>query len=132
MILKLLYNFFSKVSREFTEILDNDVECFDTSMGKLSPNEVMEIALPVAKEKEFINKVGQPSLTPEKPRSLHYARKKQLVWNVDFNHYFTEEELNITYKGFRVKSLTLAVIRIDDATGEIISAEFTRPFFNEY
>ena len=129
MILKSIYNFFSNTYKEISEVIDDDADTVDTSMGRKTPSEIMEIVLPIAREKQFINAGEQASLTPEPPILLNYTRRKQLVWSVYFAHYFTEEERATNYKGFR--SMLLACIKVNDATGEVILAEPIRPVFYE-
>jgi hypothetical protein len=133
MFLKSISNFYYKFRNEISEILSHDGNIVDSTVGILTPEEVIKIALVAAREKEFVNDDGKPSLTADLPRLFHYTRRKQLVWLVDFNQYFTEEERKNEYKGYDdTKSITFAVVKIDDATREVISAEFIRPHFNQY
>ena len=130
MSLNLFYNFFAKIVEEISELRSYDGDIVDISKGRMASEETMKIALSIAEEKEWIGKSGQPDLTADEPSLFHYARRKQLVWSVYFSQYFTEEERGNKYKDFNVKSTTLAVVKIDDATGKVIFADFIRPHFN--
>lgn len=131
MILSQFYNFFTKIFAEINELRSYDGDIVDISNGRMKPALIMNLALSTAKEKEWISKIGQPDLTANEPSLFHYTRRKQLVWFVNFSQHLTEEERENEYKNFNVKSVTFAVVKIDDSTGKVISAEFTRPFFNE-
>lgn len=132
MILKPIYNFVSKTFEEIEELRSYDGELVDVSVGRMTLEEVLKIALPVAKEKEWIGKIGQPDLIADAPTLFHYTRRKQLVWSVCFSQYFTEEERIDKFARFKIESVTFAAVKIDDATGKVISADFIRPHFNEY
>jgi hypothetical protein len=128
-MLESIYIFFSKIWNEFSELRNYDGDIVDELMGKMSSEQITKIALHVAKEKEWIGKSGQPELSAEKPVLFHYTRKSQLVWSVYFIYYFTEEERK--NKDIDSKSITLAVVKIDDATGEILPVDSFRPYFND-
>ncbi len=131
MILDQFYNFFAKIFAEINELRSYDGDIIDISNGRMKPASVINLALSTAKEKEWIGKIGQPDLTANEPDLFYYTRRKQLVWFVNFSQHLTEEERENEYKNFNVKSATFAVVQIDDSTGEVISADFIRPIFNE-
>ena len=130
-VLKPIYNFFSRISAGYEELRSHDGEIVDVSVGRMKPEEVVEIALSAAIKQEWVGKIGQPDLTADKPTLFHYTRREQFVWNVNFSEYLTEEERKTKFEGFNIKSITFAAVKIDDATGEVIFADFVRPHFNE-
>lgn len=131
MILQPIYNFFSKIYEGIEELRSYDGDIVDVSVGRMSPEEVINTALSVAQDKEWIGKSGQPDLIADEPILFHYTRRKQLVWIVDFSWYLTKEELETKFEDFNVKSITLAAVKIDDAAGEVMFADFIRGRFNE-
>ena len=62
-MVKNIYNFFSEIYQTFQDIHNQDGEFVDITHGKMSVEKVMEIALSIAKEKEFVKENGEPSLT---------------------------------------------------------------------
>lgn len=120
-MLKPLYNFISKFSEEISELRDYDGEAVDKSAGRMNQKEVLERILPIAEEKGFIGKNENVVLYAEEPYLFHYARKDKLVWIINFLFKTPEMEATVNYT-----PNSFAVIKVDDATGEIIEARAIR------
>lgn len=104
-------------------------ERVDVSLGCLEIKSVTAKAELVAKELKWLDNAENRELIKSEPCLMQYEFSKKLVWFVYFTHYFTKKERENDYKG--VKSMSFAVVRVDDSTSKVIFADYIRPILTQ-
>lgn len=122
MSLNLFYNFFAKIFEEISELRSYDGDIVDISNGRMTPEEVKKVVLPIAKEKGWIGESEQVIFYAEEPCLFHYTRRQQLVWIANFS--FKTAEMKDSELSYLDNSF--AVIKVDDATGDVLEARGRR------
>lgn len=126
-IAKVLASIFNSILDFFKDF--EGYEIVDNSLGKLNSDCITAEAKLIAEKQQWFDQI-ENSETAVKPETylVQYEFSKKLVWFVYFTHYYTEEERESDYKG--LYSMSFAVVRVDDSTGEVIFADFIKPILS--
>jgi hypothetical protein len=104
----------SKIYQNIRMFLEDKYELSNQTSGRLTSEQVMEIVIPVAKEKNLMFEQGELSVTPNEPFLLRSTENKKLRWRVCFS--FSVNNQKHTGTGDAV----LYSIDIDDETGGVL------------
>lgn len=112
-----LLNFFQPVSSENTEVFD----FLDKSEGLLTPEKVLEIALPIAVNQGWVMKYSDGTvLENDDPYLVRHKKTGKVFWYVNFLISKVEGE-----KWTGVDNI-IGTIKVDDATGDILGIKGQR------
>lgn len=117
MILKSVKNFFSNLGDSILEPKEIDSSGFvDESLGKMKPQDVLAIVLPIAEEAKYVSENKGTVFGHKEIGLFLYAKTNELVWIVNFSWLKSNGE-----KIGNHLDNAIATIRVNDATREILS-----------